>query len=162
MQLEIIVTQKHLSHSAVHQGQCSAVSGSHRHSSWAARQDLCKLSELVPLGQFLTSGAKLLIFHHWDLYPRGKLKQILVFEAFSSASSSVLRSCSRSGSGAAVVVWEDGWGRVQGQAGGWSPQTARWCFWLLVMQLVRSGALFGMLLLNRHSTKIPTAHLWLN
>lgn len=116
MQLEIIVTQKHLSHSAVHQGQCSAVSGSHRHSSWAARQDLCKLSELVPLGQFLTSGAKLLIFHHWDLYPQGKLKQILVFEAFSSASSSVLRSCSCSGSGAAVVVWEDGWGRVQGQA----------------------------------------------
>ncbi|KAI6075879.1 Zinc finger protein 618 isoform X10 [Aix galericulata] len=108
-------------------GALSVVSGKEfiKHSSWAARQDLCKLSELVPLGQFLTTGAKLLIFHHWDLYPRGKLKQILVFEAFSSASSSVLRSCSRSGSGAAVVVWEDGWGRVQGQAGGWSPQTAR-------------------------------------
>lgn len=37
----------------------------------------------MPLRQFLNSGAKQLIFHPWDLYPRGKLKQILTFEVVS-------------------------------------------------------------------------------
>lgn len=41
------------------------------------------LSGLVLLRQFPNSGAKLLIFHPWDLYPRGKLKQILTFEVVS-------------------------------------------------------------------------------
>lgn len=37
----------------------------------------------MPLRQFLNSGAKQLIFHPWDLYPGGKLKQILTFEVVS-------------------------------------------------------------------------------
>lgn len=135
MQLEIIVTQKHLSHSAVHQGQCSAVSSARRHSSWAAGQDLCRLSGLVPLGQFPTSGAKRLIFHHWDLHPRGKLKQTLTFEVISPASSSVLWSCGHSGSRAASEVREDGLAQLRaGRLEAGALQQRRGVFWLLTMQ----------------------------
>lgn len=145
MQLEIIITQKHLSHSAVHQGQCSAVSSARRHSSWAAGRDLCGLSGLVPLGQFSTSGAKLLIFHHWDLYPGGKLKQILIFEVVSPASSDVLWSCGHGGSRAASAVRAGGLARLQA---GRHPSTAQGVAWLLTA-VVRLAALFEVLLSNR-------------
>lgn len=133
MQLEIIMTQKHLSHSAVHHGQCSAVSSAC--SSWAAGRDLCRLSGLVPLGQFPTSGAKLLIFHHWDLYPRGKLKQILISEVVSPASSSVLWSCGHTGSRASSEIQEDGLAQLRaGRLEAEALQQCRGVFWLLTMQ----------------------------
>lgn len=89
MQLEIIVTQKHLSHSAVPPARAplclcpsAQVRGCRTGSLQAGR-----------FGQFPTAGAKLLIFHHWDLYPGGKLKQIPIFAVVPPACSSVLQSC---------------------------------------------------------------------
>lgn len=93
MQLEIPITPNHLGHSAVPKARAPA---------GTAPGLLDRLSALVPLGQFPTSGAKLCIFHHWDLYPRGKLKQILVFSAISPVSRS---------SGAVVLVAWEGWRR---------------------------------------------------